>query len=136
LGTRYDAILDNVCNHSILDVRRALTSRGTYVGNGGGTVESGLPLGRMLQSLIVAPFISQKSPFLLTKPNKADLQALADLMEAGRVTPVIDCRYAFADAAAAMRHLETGHARGKVVITVDAVESPAPNLCAATPYIA
>jgi NADPH:quinone reductase-like Zn-dependent oxidoreductase len=125
-GERYDAILDNVCNHSILEARRALKPRGTYVGNGGGTVESGLPVGRMLQSLIVAPFISQKSPFLMTKPNNADLQALADLIEAGSVTPVIDRCYPFADAAAAMRHLETGHARGKVVITVAFKELAAP----------
>jgi NADPH:quinone reductase-like Zn-dependent oxidoreductase len=118
LGKRYDAILDNICNHSILDVRRAMTPRGVYVGNSGGTVESGLLVGRMLQSLIVGPFISQKSPVLLTKPNKADLQTLADLIEGGKVTPVIDRCYPFADAAAAMRHLETGHARGKVVITV------------------
>ena len=117
-GERYDAIFDNVCNHSILNIRRVLKPRARYVGNSGGTVESGLQVGRMLESLIVGPFISQKSPLLLTKPNKADLQTLADLIEAGKVTPVIDRCYPLADAAAAMRHLETGHARGKVVITV------------------
>src|SRR5688572_10729081 len=66
-GERYDVVFDNVCNHSTLSVRRAMTPRGIYVGNSGGTVESGLLVGRMLESLIVGPFISQKSPLLLTK---------------------------------------------------------------------
>jgi NADPH:quinone reductase-like Zn-dependent oxidoreductase len=72
----------------------------------------------MVQLLVMMPFISQKIRFFVATPNRDDLQTLADLMEAGTVTPVIDRCYPFTEAAEAIRHLETGRARGKVVVTL------------------
>jgi NADPH:quinone reductase-like Zn-dependent oxidoreductase len=67
--------------------------------------------------LAIRPFISQKIKFFVTKPNRADLQVLADLIQAGTVTPVIDMCYTLAAAAEAFRHLESGHAHGKIAVT-------------------
>jgi NADPH:quinone reductase-like Zn-dependent oxidoreductase len=64
------------------------------------------------------PFISQKIRFFVTKPNRADLQVLADLIQAGRVTAVVDTCYPLSAAAEAFRHLESGHAHGKIVLTI------------------
>jgi len=118
LGTRYDVIVDNVGNHSLRELRRALTPAGVYVGNAGGTPESGLNVRLMIESNVYAPFIRQKMKAVLTRPTRDDLEALATLMESGSVTPVIDRTYALADSAEALRYLETSRARGKVVVTV------------------
>ena len=116
-GERYDVILDNVGNRSVSEVRRVLKPGGTYVPNGGGSPEGGAPIGRIVWLLVMSPFISQRIRFFVTSPNRDDLQMLADLMQAGTVTPVIDRCYPLGDAAEAMRHLESGRARGKVVVT-------------------
>jgi NADPH:quinone reductase-like Zn-dependent oxidoreductase len=68
--------------------------------------------------LAIRPFISQKIKVFVTKPNRADLQVLADLMQAGTVTPVIDRCYPLSASAEALRHLESGHAHGKIVVTI------------------
>jgi NADPH:quinone reductase-like Zn-dependent oxidoreductase len=122
---RYDAILDNVGNRPFAEVRRVLKRDGRYVFNGGGNPADGVPLGRIARMFLVSPFVSQKVRMFVSSPNRDDLQALADLMQAGKVTPVIDRRYRFSEAAEAIRHLETGHARGKVVVAVTA-EGPGP----------
>jgi NADPH:quinone reductase-like Zn-dependent oxidoreductase len=72
----------------------------------------------LLRLLASRPFIRQKIKFFVTRPNRADLQALADMIQAGAVTPVIDRCYPLAAAAEAFRHLESGHAHGKIVVTI------------------
>jgi NADPH:quinone reductase-like Zn-dependent oxidoreductase len=117
---RYDVIIDNVGNRSLSDVRRVLKPDGKYVLIGGGGSEDHKwvgPLGRIVQMLAVSPFVSQDIRFFLARTNRDDLQVLADLIEAGSVTPVIDRRYPFTETAAAIRYLESSRARGKVVVT-------------------
>jgi NADPH:quinone reductase-like Zn-dependent oxidoreductase len=120
-GERYDVIFDNVGNHSLPAIRRVLTPGGTYIPNGGGNPHDGPPYGLLAHALVMRPFISQTIRFFILSPNLDDLRLLADLMQAGRVKPVIDRCYPFGEAAEAMRHLESGHARGKVVVSVGAV---------------
>jgi len=117
-SARYDVILDNVGNRSLSDLRRVLKPGGMYFPNGGGTPEQGVAISRLVQMLVMMPFISQKIRFFAATPNRDDLQTLADLMETGEVTPVIDRCYPFTQAAEAIRYLESGHARGKVVVTL------------------
>jgi NADPH:quinone reductase-like Zn-dependent oxidoreductase len=119
---RYDLILDNVGNHSLAEFRRVLEPYGKYVLIGGGGPNDGRwigALGRPILALAQSPFISQKMGMMLAELNKNDLTLLGDLMQAGKVTPVIDRRYPLSEVPAAIRYLEEGHARGKVVIDVD-----------------
>ena len=118
-GQRYDLILDNVGNHSLSDLRRALTPAGTLVPNSGGFDNRWLAsLGRVVSALVVSPFVSQTlRPFVMS-PKHADLVVLKDLMEAGKVTPVIDRTYPLSEVSQALGYVGGGHARGKVVITV------------------
>ena len=118
---RYDLILDNVANHSLLECRRALKSKGIYVLiGGGGTNDQGLigPLANPIKAMLLSPFVSQKMGMMLAELNKKDLTILGDLMQSGKMTPVIDRTYPLSQIAEAIRYLEQGHARGKVVITV------------------
>jgi NADPH:quinone reductase-like Zn-dependent oxidoreductase len=121
-GQRYDLILDNVANRSLSEFRRVLNPKGKYVMIGGGGPDSGRwigPLARPLIALASSPFVSQDMGMLLAELNKKDLNALGDLMQAGKVTPVIDRSYKLSEIPAAIRYLEEGHARGKVVIDLD-----------------
>jgi NADPH:quinone reductase-like Zn-dependent oxidoreductase len=115
-GQRYDLILGANAHHSILDYRRALGQDGIYVIVGGGLAE-------IFQAMLLAPFLSlfggKKTCFFIAKINTKDLVFLKDLLEAGKVVPVMDRRYLLSDAAKAVRYLEEGHAQGKVVITVE-----------------
>ena len=116
---RYDVVLDNVVNRPLSDVRRVLKPGGTLLPNSGGsTPADAMRISRILRTLLVRPFISQRIMFFVTKPNRADLQLLADLMQAGTISQVIDRCYPLDDTPEAMRHLESGHARGKVVVTM------------------
>ena len=117
-GERYDVVLDNVGNRSLSEIRRVLKPGGTYLPNGGGTPEKGASIGGIVKMLVMSPFISHRIRLFVATPNRDDVQMLADLMQAGGVTPVIDRCYPFMEAAEAMRHLESGHARGKVVVTI------------------
>ena len=120
-GQRYDLIFDLVGNRSPLENRRALKPNGTYIGIGGGGPESGF-LGTMsgaIEVLALSKLVSQKLTFFLADLNQKDLTVLADLMRAGKVTPVIDRRYKLSEVPAAVTYLEAGHARGKVVIAID-----------------
>ena len=114
---RYDLMLDPVGNRKISECRRVLTSKGTYgaVGGGGGRWLG--PLAHQLRAVRSSPFVSRKMVAVDNKPNK-DLDFLKELIEAGKVTPVIDRTYPLAEAPEALRYLEEGHARGKVVITM------------------
>lgn len=117
-AARYDVVFDNVSNRPLRDVLRVLKPGGTLIPNGGGSPEKGISMRRLLRLLATRPFISQKITLFVTKPNRGDLQMLADLMQAGRVTPAIDRCYPLSEAAAALRYLESGHAHGKVVVTM------------------
>jgi NADPH:quinone reductase-like Zn-dependent oxidoreductase len=114
-GQRYDLILAANAHHSIFDCRRALSQDGIYVAAGGGVV-------RILQVLSLGPLLSlmgrKKMGFFIANINQKDLVFLKDLLEAGKVAPVIDRRYPLSDAAEALRYLAEGHAQGKVVLTV------------------
>lgn len=116
-GHRYDLVLDTA-DRSLSDCRRALTPAGTLVIIGGSAGRWINGLGRAYRARLLAPFVTQRLPPFLTKWNAQDLHALKDLIETGNVMPVIDRTYPLAQAPEAMRYLETGHARGKIVITV------------------
>jgi NADPH:quinone reductase-like Zn-dependent oxidoreductase len=117
----YDLIIDNVGSHSLLQYRHALTPNGTLVIVGGNTDDPWLgALDAPIRALFLKPFVSQKFVLLLASVNRnADLQFLSNLMQTGKVTPVIDRHYPLDQVQHAMRYLETGHARGKVVIDID-----------------
>ena len=114
-GQHYDLILDNAAFRSIFDYKRALSPKGIYVFVGGSNAQ-------IFQSLLLGPWFSmagsKKAVVLSAKENKDDLVFLKELLEAGKLVPVIDRRYPLEEVAEAVRYLEEGHARGKVVITV------------------
>jgi NADPH:quinone reductase-like Zn-dependent oxidoreductase len=117
---RYDLILDNVSTHSLLDYKRVMTPNGVYVMIG--STDPGHWFGWLVgpvEAWLLSPFTSQKFGMILADLNKEDLGTLATLMESGKVTPVIDRTYKLSEAAEALRYLEKGHARGKVVVTVE-----------------
>ncbi|GMR11493.1 MAG: NAD(P)-dependent alcohol dehydrogenase [Anaerolineae bacterium] len=111
---RYDLILDNVANRSFSDLRRALTPQGVIIPNSG---HGGM--GYVVKAFVLSPFMRQQGSMYLATPNNKDLVVLKELIEAGKVTPVIDRTYPLSDTPEAFRYLEEGHARGKVVITVE-----------------
>jgi NADPH:quinone reductase-like Zn-dependent oxidoreductase len=119
---RYEVIVDNVANHSLSEFRRVLTPKGKYVMVGGGGADEQGVFGKMprtLQAKLLSKFSDQEMSWMLAHPNQKDMATLADLMQSGKVKPVIDRAYKLGDLPEAIRYLEEGHARGKVVITVD-----------------
>jgi NADPH:quinone reductase-like Zn-dependent oxidoreductase len=123
-GQHYDLIFDLVANHSFSARRRVLNPKGTYIGAGivglGGSMVR--LLAHQITKLLMSRFVSQKVVTLMAKISKEDLAILGELIEAGKVTPVIDRCYSLSEVPDAIRYLEEGHARGKVVITF---QSPA-----------
>jgi NADPH:quinone reductase-like Zn-dependent oxidoreductase len=119
-GTRHwDLIIDTGGRRSLSDLRRALTPEGTLViigGEGGGNWFGGFD--RNLRSGLASMFVSQRLTMLASKERGEDFDALRELIEAGKVTPVIDRTYPLIEAPEAIRYVAGGHARGKVVITV------------------
>jgi NADPH:quinone reductase-like Zn-dependent oxidoreductase len=115
---RYDIILDNVANRSLSDLRHVLKPAGALVIVGGAKGDWVGPLVPPLKAAILQPFVDQKMGMFIAKLTHDDMQLLADLMQAGKVTPVVDRRYPFDEAAKAMEYLEAGRARGKVVVNV------------------
>jgi NADPH:quinone reductase-like Zn-dependent oxidoreductase len=116
---RYDLIVTLAGNRSLSDLRRALTPKGTLVLAGGGSDGQWLaPLLGPLGALILSRFVGQRLVTLLAVMRKDDLLFLNELIDAGKLTPVIDRTYPLAEAPEALRYLEAGHARGKVVVTV------------------
>jgi NADPH:quinone reductase-like Zn-dependent oxidoreductase len=114
----YDAILDIGGNRRLSHLRRALTARGVLVIVGGET--DGRWLGgtdRQLRALFLSPFVGQKLGTFVASENAEDLTALRELVESGKLVPAIDRTYAVGETAAAIRYVQGGHARGKVVIT-------------------
>lgn len=116
---RYDLIVDMVGNHSLLENRRALAPKGIFVMVGGSDTKWISFLIDPLEALILSRFVGQEFIPFLAELKPKDLATLGDLMQAGKVKPVIDRRYRLSEAPAAMRYLEEGHARGKVVIDID-----------------
>jgi len=117
---RYDVILDNVGNHSLLSLARVLKPDGILVIVGGSSENAWIgPMGRPLQASLLSPFVRPKMFMFLAELNPQDLNWLADQARAGKLTPVIDRRYTLSEAPEAIRYLEGGHARGKVVVNVD-----------------
>jgi NADPH:quinone reductase-like Zn-dependent oxidoreductase len=117
---RWDVILDTAGRRPLSQLRRALTPKGTLVivgGDGGGRWTGGFFRG-ILRAPLVSLFVGQKLRGLNSKVKQEDLQALKELIEAGKVTPVIDRTYPLIEAPDAIRYLAEGHARGKIVITV------------------
>lgn len=117
---RYQLILDTVGNHSLSGFRRALVHNGTLVVTGGGGGRWLGPATQVIKAMLLSPFVSQRLVAVLGAPNGHDLDVLRDLIEAGKVTPVIDRTYIWSEVPAALRYLETRHPRGKVVVTVAA----------------
>ena len=119
-GQRYDLIFDCYASHPLSACRRVLNPRGVYVGIGTPLNAGGIGiLARLIQMLLLSRLTSQKLITFLAKPSKEDLTVLQELMAAGKVTPVIDKRYSLSEVPEAIRYLEEGHARGKVVITLE-----------------
>jgi NADPH:quinone reductase-like Zn-dependent oxidoreductase len=118
-GQKYDLILQLAGTRSASDCRRALTSGGTLLLSSGESDGRWIgPLDRIIKALVLSPFVSQRLAPFEAKRSREDLQALRELIEAGKVSPVIDRTYPLSDLPDAMRYLEEGHARGKVVVTV------------------
>jgi NADPH:quinone reductase-like Zn-dependent oxidoreductase len=118
-GTQYDLIIDNVGNHSLSANRRVLKLNGRYVMVSGPKGKWIKPMDRMVVAMIYSRFIHQEMGMMMARASKDDLALLGELMQQAKVTPVIDKTYKLSEAAEAMRDLETGRARGKIVIRVD-----------------
>ena len=123
MGQRYDLILDNVGTQPLSHFRQALTPNGICVLIGGGGPNDGRWLGpvtRPFKAMLLSPFVSQKLGMLLAELNHDDLAYLAGLMQSGKIKPVIDRTYkSLREIPDAIRYLEQGHARGKVVVSAD-----------------
>ena len=117
--TKYDVILDNVSSLPLTRLRGALTPKGTLVLNGGGSPGHVFgPVAGILRAVVANAFVSQRLRPLPSRQNREELLAVTGLIETGKLTPVVDRTYPLADTAEGLRHVEQGHARGKVVITV------------------
>lgn len=116
----YDVILDNVGNQPLSRLRRALTPTGILVLNAGGSPGRVVgAVGPMLRAVVVNGFVRQRLRPLPTKQNREELLTLTGLIADGKLTPVLDRTYPLEDTAEGLRHVEQGHARGKIVITVE-----------------
>ena len=116
---RYDLLIDIAGNRSLAETRRVLAPKGALVVVGGPNKGRWIgPFGRTIRMLLQSPAVSQRMVSFLAHQNRDDLAVLRELLDAGKVTPVIDRAYRLNQVAEAVRYLETGHARGKVVITV------------------
>jgi len=132
-GQKYDLIFQLAGTASPSACRRVLAAKGRLVlssGDSRGRIIG--PVGRIIKAALLSPFVTQTLRPLLAKPSGDDLQLLRELIEAGRITPVIDRTYPIRDAADAIRYLETGHAKGKVVISVPGPAAPPPATSTAT----
>jgi NADPH:quinone reductase-like Zn-dependent oxidoreductase len=117
---RYDLILECVGNHSFSECRRVLNTAGRFVMVGAPHDMSMMGLlAQMTKPLLLSPFVSQKAVMFMAKSSQDDLTLLGELIATGKLEPVIDRRYSLSEVPDAMRYVEEGHARGKVIITPD-----------------
>jgi NADPH:quinone reductase-like Zn-dependent oxidoreductase len=118
-GQNYDLVFQLAGTRSPSDLRRALTPKGALVLSSGESDGRWIgPLGRIIKAALLSPFVSQRLGTFEAKARQEDLQVLKELIESGKVSPVIDRTYPLREVPEAIRYLEAGHARGKVVITV------------------
>ncbi len=121
-GRQYDVVMDNVANRGPLDIRRVLKPEGKFVLIGGGGPDAGPwigPLVTPIKTLVISWFVDQDMGMFISHLSREDLETLAGMMQSGVLTPVIDRSYALTETADAMRYLEAGHARGKVIVNFD-----------------
>jgi NADPH:quinone reductase-like Zn-dependent oxidoreductase len=121
-GQHYDVILDNVGTQPLTSFRSALKPKGICVLIGGGGPNDGTwvgPMTRPVKAMLLSPFISQRFVMFLAQLKKDDLNLLSNLMKSGKVRPVVDRTFKLNEVAEAMRYLEKGHARGKVIVEVE-----------------
>jgi len=118
-GKQYDLIIDMVGNHSLLANRRVMKPEGILVIVGGGKGNWLGPLMGPIKALLLSPFVGQDFGLILASIRQDDLAILAELMQAGKVTPVIDRRYRLSEVQEAIRYSEEGHARGKIIISLE-----------------
>lgn len=117
---RYDVIVDNVGTHSLSEYRQVLNPKGVYVSIGSTSIGNWFAwLEAPLEGVVLSHFVSQRFVTMLAELNARDLAALGTLMQSGKLTPVIDRKYKLSEAAEAMRYLEKGHARGKIVLNAE-----------------
>ena len=119
---RYDVMLDNVGNRTLSECKSVLTPKGKYVLiGGGGASEQGLlgGLGKALWAMLFSKFVNQQMGMMMADPSQKDLTILAEMMQSGKLKPVIDRTYKLDQVPEAIRYLEEGHARGKVIIAVE-----------------
>ncbi len=119
---RYDVILDNVANRTLSENRQILTPNGRYVLIGGGSANEQGFFGALrlpLKALIYSKFVNQKMGMMMAQPSTQDLTLLAEMVQSGKLKTVIDRTYKLAEVPDAVRYVEEGHARGKVIITVE-----------------
>jgi NADPH:quinone reductase-like Zn-dependent oxidoreductase len=119
---RYDVMLDNVGNRSLSECKGVLTPKGKYVlVGGGGASDQGFlgGLGKALWAVVYSKFVNQQMGMMMADANQKDLTILADMMQSGKMKAVIDRTYKLDQVPEAIRYLEQGHARGKVIITVE-----------------
>ena len=117
-GQRYDLIIDMVGNHSLLANRRAMEPEGNFIIVGGPKGNWLGPLTGPVKAMLLSPFVGQEFGMIMAKMRKDDLATLADLMQSGQVTPVIDRRFSLREVPEAIRYSEEGHARGKILINI------------------
>ncbi len=117
LDRRWDLILDCWASRPLREVRRALVPGGAYVAVGGPVGSVAAILASALGAAILSRWTGRRFVQFVARPNPADLETLRELLESGKLNPFVDRTYPLAEAAAAVRHLGEGHARGKVVLT-------------------
>ena len=116
---RYDLVLQLAGTSSPADCRRALTPSGTLLLSSGESAGRWIgPVGRIIKAVVLSPFVGQRLAPFLARQSREDLQTVRELIEQGKLSPVIDRTYPLRETPEAIRHLEQGHARGKIVITV------------------
>jgi NADPH:quinone reductase-like Zn-dependent oxidoreductase len=118
---RFDVVLDMIGSYPLLSYRRVLNPHGTLVVVGSPSTDRWIgAMSGWIKATLIRPFVGQHYDVLMADANRTqDLDTLAELMRSGQVTPIIDRTYALADTAEAMRYLEQGHARGKIIIRID-----------------
>jgi NADPH:quinone reductase-like Zn-dependent oxidoreductase len=119
---RYDVVMDNVVNRPMLDIRRILKPGGKYIVIGGGGPGANPWIGAFkgpIKAFVISRFVDEDMAFFISHASAEDVVTLAGLMAEGKVTPAVDRTYPVAEIQEAMRYLETGRARGKVVVTFD-----------------